>query len=101
MADEIKEELKAQGFLVIQTSWFVLLIIGFFISIGIGIGVGQSQIADHERRIRTQEIWGQEHQTKQDKLTEYRNRKLDEITFNLRAVSKKLGVDYQTLIENQ
>lgn len=100
MSEKLKEELKGEGFIILQTSWFILLIVGLIVSIGISIGVAQSQLSNHELRISKQEVWSKEFEVKQQSITEYRNRKLDEITYNLKAVAKKLNVDYQELFNH-
>lgn len=90
MSEDKRNELRQQGYLVIQTSWMLILIISFIVSLGIGIGVGREKITNHEMRLEILETGAKSQSAAdQDKLDA-----LNEISFNLRNICKKLNLDY-------
>lgn len=94
MSKEQKQELKENGFIIFEFWQFAVLLITIVIGIGIFVGTTQAALNQHEKKIESIEKWESDHETSQKSSVDYRNRKIDEISFNMQALCKKLGIEY-------
>lgn len=94
MSKEQKQELKENGFIIFEFWQFVVLLITIVIGIGVFVGTTQAALNQHEKKIENIEKWESDHETRQRTTIDYSIRKVDEISFNMQSICKKLGIEY-------
>jgi hypothetical protein len=94
MSKEQKQELKANGFIIVEAWQIVISLVTFIFIAGVFYAYTTNTLAQHTKQITEIEVWERSHQKDQDESVTYRNRKLDEVNYNLKSICRKLGVDY-------
>ena len=94
MGEKEKQEYRKQGFLIFELWQFIVLIGTILFAIGGFFALTQSTLAAHEKKIETIETWEKNHESEQAISITNRNRKIDEMGINLKALCEKFGVKY-------
>jgi hypothetical protein len=95
MGNEQKTELRKNGFMVIELWQFIVVLATLVFSIGIFYAYTTNTLAQHSDKLKTIEAWEVDHETKQNESVSFRNRKLDELIWNQKAICRKLGIVYE------
>lgn len=72
----------------------VLGIAAVIFAAGIFYSMTTTTLAAHQKEIDSIKGWEATHETDQNATVDYGNKKIDEMSFNMQAICKKLGIEY-------
>lgn len=99
MTQQMKQELKKEGFTVIQTSYWVVGILVIIIGLGVNFGMSMKRIDTLESKVQDIEIWKENHIDWSGTASKAYQRQLHEIQLNLKVLMEKQGLKYQSITE--
>ena len=79
MSKEQKEEFRKNGFIIFELWQVVLTVITIVFAVGIFYATTRTTLETHEKKIVIIEKW---------------DKRIDETSYNVQAICKKLGIDY-------
>lgn len=79
MSKEQKEEFRKNGFIIFELWQVVLTVITIVFAVGIFYATTRITLETHEKKIVIIEKW---------------DKRIDETSYNVQAICKKLGIDY-------
>lgn len=94
MSEKERQEYRKNGFIIFEKWQFIVLIMTIVFSVGVFVATTQAALSAHEKKIESIEVWEKVHETEQNISVAYNNRKIDEMSFNLKVLCEKFGVKY-------
>ena len=97
MTQEIKRELKKEGFTVVQTSYWIIGIIVILIGLGVNFGMTMKRIDSLESRMDKIDKWKEKHIDWGEQTKSTFEKQLYELQINLKVLMEKQGLTYQQI----